>query len=276
MNLYGIENQAHAQTAHQAVGPTEVIIPERCHIILIGSAGKGLVQHTFDTGPVAAIQTHLEHEFEVLAQVEVAVGEDIGLRNTHHGLVRARFRRAVPGFFIGLELIALIVLLRTELQPQEGEEAEHGELPDNGEAVHRELDLPLGKPRRIPIPKLGRHSPVHPNHPIVIGLLDLQLEAVQILVGDRIRQAEELLVQIYLGKGEGAGRKKAHDDGNQALHRNISSMSICQIISARSSTLMRNWSFTLKKRTFSGCLCSSSTPVSTRLFRFRSSVIRMQ
>ena len=189
----------------------------------------------------------------MVAHVVMEVGEEKHLRHFHHGLVGARFGHTVFGFLVVGELVAFVILLGAEFQSHVRKDAEHGVIAGEGETVHRIDQRPGHVTGRGEEAVQESGATVNACHPIIVGLGGFDIHAVQVGVGHLLGEREELGIDIYLGMDRQAAGQQGGHKGKEALsHRNISSISTVHTISARSSTLIRNLSSTLKKRTFSG------------------------
>ena len=202
------------------------------------------VQGALDAHAVTAVETHLGHNLEILAHVNVEMREEIGLGHFHHHFVGAALGGAGPGLGVGLELVALVVELPAKLQAHVGEQPEHGKVAHDRKAHHRAGPLRGGVAVGVEETHLEGSSAVRAHQPVVVGRCNLDVHAVQVGGGDAVGEGEELLVQVYLGPGREGGRKKGREK-EDSFHRNSSSMSTFHTISAFSSTLIRNLSFTL-------------------------------
>ena len=251
MKLERRQHDAETDAALDAVGPAAVVVPELVLELLVGRGLVGFVQRTHDGLAVTAVQAQLGHDLEMLAGIDVEMGQDKGLGYFHEYLVGSRFRRTVTGFLVLLKFVALVVLLGTHFDAHVVEQAEHGVVADDGESV--DGDGPCGRNQTVGIEIAHHHgsATIGAGHPIIVGRQHFHVHAVQIFGGNGVRQGEELLLQVYLGLGSKDGQEKKWNQ-QQSFHRNISSISISQTISAFSITVIRNLSFCLKKRTFSG------------------------
>ena len=110
MEFDGVEHEPQANSALYAIGKPAVVLLEGIHILLVFFISYVVfIQHAVDLEAVAAVDTHLGHNLEMLPHIQVEMGEEKDLGNGHHGLVGTGFSETVTGFPVPFELISFVV-----------------------------------------------------------------------------------------------------------------------------------------------------------------------